>query len=78
MVSTIQTELQTKYDIAKNEVCEVIEELFGDFIGDFLVTKANTESSIRKEVSELANVNVHDIEKYVYFSTIDGSIIIKK
>jgi hypothetical protein len=79
----------SKYDIKKNEVCNVAEELFGQnffgnhntkkegFIGDFLITP-NPESQVRAEIADLANIRIEDVERYVYLSTFNGATVIKK
>jgi len=79
----------TRYDRKKQEVCNVAEELFGinmfskdesapeGFIGDFIFTP-NPESVVRVQIAELANINVKDVERYIYLSEFNGKTIIKK
>ena len=79
----------TRYDIKKQEVCNIAEELFGlnmfgtdesapeGFIGDFIFTP-NPESAVRVQIAELAKINVKDVERYIYLSELNGKTIIKK
>lgn len=79
----------TRYDITKQEVCSVAEELFGQrffdtsentqegFRGDFILTP-NPEISVREQIADLAKINIEDVERYIYLSTLNGNTIIKK
>ena len=79
----------TRYDIKKQAVCTIAEELFGlnmfgtdesapeGFIGDFIFTP-NPESAVRVQIAELAKINVKDVERYIYLSELNGKTIIKK
>lgn len=81
---------QTKFDIKKAEVCNVIVELFGQsffgpesqndkcgFRGDFMSTP-NSENSVREQIADLTQININDVERYVYLTTLNGNTIIKK
>lgn len=80
----------TKFDIKKQEVCNVVCELFGQnffgpeeandkygFRGDFMSTP-NPENSVREQIADLTKLNIEDVERYVYLTTINGITIIKK
>lgn len=62
------------------EVCQVIEDIFTPFNGEFIGVKDKSESEVRKYINDaleqhgLKNIN---LDYYVYIAETNGTTIIK-
>ena len=74
------SETRDRYNKRYNEICESVQKLYGEFKRDFISISNATLSEVSEKIcNTMSNtIDVDDIPRYVYITSFNNDVIIKR